>query len=408
MKKRIATSVLALLLSVGASLLVSWSAWTSGSVFARSVTGHQVVQEAKTYLHDRYSYTGDSPKTGFSCIGFVSYVFRNLGIDMPGDLQDAMAAYPQVPERSLHAGDIIFFQNTWWKGVSHIAIYMGRGKIIHAENPRRGVTISDLSHDPKEGNYWQQHYLIGERALPGSVGGSGAYKRVIGTGTVTVATLNLRAYHSLRSPVRTVLKKEIQLAVHGWWRGWLKVQLAGGVSGWVVKGGVSVHWGPGRQPSGSEGTSGKIGTHGSASIRGRRAMVDVHGLHLRSQPSLKARVIETLHRGQKVRVLKERAGWCRIMVIGVKGWSVAEGLKLDTSRPPRKGTSHSSGQRSHKVYGVLLITAHLRAHPSLSAKILRSVKAGTRLTILGTVPQWDHVRLPNKKTGYIYSEYVKG
>jgi cell wall-associated NlpC family hydrolase len=114
-----------------------------------SVSGSAVVAEAMKFLGYPYSYTGASPATGFSCIGFVSYVYHQLGVNMPGDLGDAMAAYPTVPESGLEPGDIIFFQNTWWAGVSHVGIYIGGGEIIHAENPQRGVTISRISDDPR-------------------------------------------------------------------------------------------------------------------------------------------------------------------------------------------------------------------------------------------------------------------
>jgi cell wall-associated NlpC family hydrolase len=51
-------------------------------------------------------------------------------------------------------GDLIFFQNTYAAGVSHVGIYIGDGLFIHAENPSTGVTISSVYSGYYAGHYW--------------------------------------------------------------------------------------------------------------------------------------------------------------------------------------------------------------------------------------------------------------
>src|SRR5579872_4298828 len=126
---------------------------------ANSVSGGQIVQTALRYLGVPYSLTGATPKQGFSCIGFVSYVYHLNGIALPGDLGGAMSYAPLVPFSQLQPGDILYFQNTIWTGLSHAAIYIGGGRFVHSEwFGYGGVRISSFNNDPRDGNYWITKY----------------------------------------------------------------------------------------------------------------------------------------------------------------------------------------------------------------------------------------------------------
>src|SRR5438270_2323291 len=113
-------------------LPASSSSASSNPHSTRAVSGADIVRTAMRYLGYPYTATGNSPQTGFSCIGFVSYVYRQNGISLPGDLGNALAFAPQVSFSNLEPGDIMFFQNTIWNGLSHAAIYIGGGKFVHA------------------------------------------------------------------------------------------------------------------------------------------------------------------------------------------------------------------------------------------------------------------------------------
>ena len=124
-----------------------------------TVTGQSIVTEAKKYLGTRYVSGGASP-SGFDCSGFVYYVLKQLGYSpsrTPAD-QYKMGSY--VSKTNLKPGDIVFFQNTYKAGISHVGIYVGNGQFIHAPNSRSVVSYSDLTT-----GYWSNHYYGARRVV---------------------------------------------------------------------------------------------------------------------------------------------------------------------------------------------------------------------------------------------------
>jgi cell wall-associated NlpC family hydrolase len=112
-------------------------------------------------LGTRYRYGGGDPKTGFDCSGFVRYVFRDL---LSGDLPRASAAMaslpvPSVDKASLRAGDLLFFKIRRGR-VSHVAIYLGGGRFVHA--PRGGGRVRVEQLDDR---YWRARFAGAKRVL---------------------------------------------------------------------------------------------------------------------------------------------------------------------------------------------------------------------------------------------------
>ena len=101
-----------------------------------------------------YRYGGNTPEGGFDCSGLVDYVFRDVaGIDLPRTAREiGEINAPTVKRNQLESGDLVFFGH----GVhhtSHIGIYVGRGRFVHA--PNQGGTVRlDLLDAP----YWNKHY----------------------------------------------------------------------------------------------------------------------------------------------------------------------------------------------------------------------------------------------------------
>ena len=130
---------------------------SSGSASSGTVSGQAIVNEAKKYLGTPYVYGGASP-SGFDCSGFVYYVLKQLGYSpyrTPAD-QYTMGSY--VSKGDLQPGDIVFFQNTYKVGISHVGIYVGGGQFIHAPNSRSVVSYADLTT-----GYWSNHYYGARR-----------------------------------------------------------------------------------------------------------------------------------------------------------------------------------------------------------------------------------------------------
>ncbi|MGH2443555.1 MAG: NlpC/P60 family protein, partial [Chloroflexota bacterium] len=230
----------------------------STAAASNSVSGAQIVQTALKYIGFPYTTTGNSPSTGFSCIGFVSYVYRSNGIALPGDLGGALAFAAQVPFSDLQPGDILYFQNTLWTGLSHAAIYIGNGKFIHAEYYGYGVRISSFYNDSKDGNYWITKYLGANRPWAGVAyapsttatppGESPPPPPALNTGTQTlsgrpavvdVQSLHVRTGPSTKYTIQAVVRRGTSLTIIGRARGWYKVQLPSGAVGWVARLGIS-------------------------------------------------------------------------------------------------------------------------------------------------------------------------
>lgn len=105
------------------------------------VTGEDVVVEARKYLGLPYVWGGTDPQKGMDCSGLVQVVYKNLGYDLPRvSYQQAAAGRPVASMAEAQPGDLLAWDNSSRnKGVDHIAIYIGGGKMIEA--PRTGLNI---------------------------------------------------------------------------------------------------------------------------------------------------------------------------------------------------------------------------------------------------------------------------
>ncbi len=117
-----------------------------------------MVAGAYRYLGYRYVYGGDSPRSGFDCSGYIAYVMNNTGWSIGHSLSQQLASGPHVAMANLQPGDLVFFANTYHRGLSHVGMYIGNGNFIHAESEATGIRISDLYS-----SYYQAHYYSATR-----------------------------------------------------------------------------------------------------------------------------------------------------------------------------------------------------------------------------------------------------
>ena len=111
------------------------------------------VSIASEFLGYPYVWGGSSPR-GFDCSGLVYYVYtKRLGIPLPRTAEAQYGAGVHVGYDQLAPGDIVFFRNTYRPGISHVGIYMGGGRFIHAASVEEGVTVSGLGE-----SYWAARY----------------------------------------------------------------------------------------------------------------------------------------------------------------------------------------------------------------------------------------------------------
>ncbi len=126
---------------------------------AKSVNGHRVAHKALRYKGDRYVSGGSSPKQGFDCSGLTWYVFQKVGkIDIGRTVTAQWKQGKGVKKGKWKPGDLVFFRNTAENGLSHVGIYIGGGKFVHAENEKTGVVVTPLNSD-----YYTKHYAGARR-----------------------------------------------------------------------------------------------------------------------------------------------------------------------------------------------------------------------------------------------------
>ncbi len=116
-----------------------------------------IVDVAMRYVGYRYRFGGTSP-SGFDCSGFIYYVLNRAGVPVGRDMYSQLNSGARVSSTNLRPGDLLFFSNTYKRGLSHAGIYIGNGKFVHAENESTGVTVSALWSA-----YWSAHYTAAVR-----------------------------------------------------------------------------------------------------------------------------------------------------------------------------------------------------------------------------------------------------
>lgn len=120
----------------------------------------ELVLNAVGFMGIPYRWGGATPETGFDCSGFVQYVFRQAaGLVLPRSSFDQIRQGASVAREDLQPGDLVFF-NTMRATASHVGIYIGENRFIHA--PRRGKTVEITEFTNA---YWQARY-DGARRLP--------------------------------------------------------------------------------------------------------------------------------------------------------------------------------------------------------------------------------------------------
>lgn len=122
----------------------STSTSTGTSTSSYSSKGLAIANTAKKYVGYRYAYYGNTPSEGFSCVGFTQWVYGLNGIYIPESLGGQVSRGWGVSRSNLRPGDLVFFQNTWWPGLSHAGVYVGNGWMIDASSPSTGVLWSNI------------------------------------------------------------------------------------------------------------------------------------------------------------------------------------------------------------------------------------------------------------------------
>jgi len=108
-----------------------------------------------------YHWGGNTPAGGFDCSGLVDYIYRQAtDILLPHSSRAMAAMNGQKVARmtDLASGDLVFFGSRG--GISHVGVYVGKGRFVHAPNSGGTVRLDDI-----DGPYWREHFEYGKRLL---------------------------------------------------------------------------------------------------------------------------------------------------------------------------------------------------------------------------------------------------
>ena len=103
---------------------------------------NSIVNTAMQFLGVPYVWGGTSP-SGFDCSGLVQYSYAQNGVDIPRVAQDQYNASTKISRDQLQAGDLVF-GGTSTNNITHVMMYIGDGKVVHAPRTGEVVKVIDL------------------------------------------------------------------------------------------------------------------------------------------------------------------------------------------------------------------------------------------------------------------------
>ena len=123
----------------------------------------ELVVNAMGFLGVPYKRGGTSAETGFDCSGFVRAMYeQSIGLVLPRRANEQAAATQTIDRTDLKPGDLVFF-NTMRRAFSHVGIYVGDGKFIHAPRSGAQVRVEDMREA-----YWQTRFNGARRVAGGN------------------------------------------------------------------------------------------------------------------------------------------------------------------------------------------------------------------------------------------------
>ena len=139
--------------------LVALPCWSSNGG-ASTDRDRPLIYAAYT-LGMQYRYGGRSPETGFDCSGLVSYVFEHAwGLLLPPRTDALRRVGTPIKLKELEPGDLVFY-NTRNRPFSHVGIYLGEGRFVHAPRPGAYVRVESL-----QTRYWRTRFNGARRLDP--------------------------------------------------------------------------------------------------------------------------------------------------------------------------------------------------------------------------------------------------
>lgn len=126
----------------------------SAPAHADDTPAEDISMYAVSLVGSPYRLGGNSPETGLDCSGFVGHVYREVaGVELPRDARSISQAAQPIARDELRPGDLVFF-NTLRRPFSHVGIYLGDDRFVHATSSRTGAVMVSSLND----RYWRTRY----------------------------------------------------------------------------------------------------------------------------------------------------------------------------------------------------------------------------------------------------------
>lgn len=103
--------------------------------------------QAKKYLGNKYVWGGTDPNVGADCSGYVQYLYKAVGINLPRTAWQQSKTGKEVSLSEVQVGDLLFFQTDEKRGIpiTHVGMYIGDDKFIHAASSKEGIIVSRVA-----------------------------------------------------------------------------------------------------------------------------------------------------------------------------------------------------------------------------------------------------------------------
>jgi cell wall-associated NlpC family hydrolase len=121
---------------------------------AKTLLRDEIVQTAQRFIGVPYRWGGTSPEQGFDCSGLSMVVYHLNGLDLPRSSRDQWTTGSPVDQNRLSEADLVFFRTRRRGGVSHVGIYVGQGRFIHAPGRGKKIRMDSLSN-----SYFSRRYV---------------------------------------------------------------------------------------------------------------------------------------------------------------------------------------------------------------------------------------------------------
>lgn len=118
-----------------------------------------LIGSAMGLLGVAYRYGGSSVRTGFDCSGFMQHIFsRSMQISLPRTSAEQAGMGEYVSRSNLRPGDMVFFRTMGGGRISHVGLYIGNDRFIHAPRAGKRIEITSLNN-----KYWNAKYATARR-----------------------------------------------------------------------------------------------------------------------------------------------------------------------------------------------------------------------------------------------------